>query len=125
VRWKAGSGGAAWSAVTALVGIPAQTAAVRQFPETTQACVNLGSAAGRALSAAPIPEGPMRRMYAMSLAELAKAAADCHAAISVHQDGEETVAVHVDAALLKRGLAELTAGSKTLYTATAEIRTLH
>lgn len=124
VRWKAGAGGAAWAAVTAQVGVPAQIAAVRQYPEARQACVSLGSSAERALGAAPIPYRPMQHMYATSLAELAQAAADCRNAISVHQDGEETVAIHLNKALLNRALAELTAGSKTLYAATADIRTL-
>lgn len=124
VRWKAGSGGAAWAAVTAQVGVPAQIAAVRQYPEARQACVSLGSSAERALGAAPIPYRPMQHMYATSLAELAQAAADCRNAISVRQDGEETVAIHLNKALLNRALAELTAGSKTLYAATADIRTL-
>jgi hypothetical protein len=122
--WKAGPGGAALSAVTAALGTAAQTAAVKQYPATRQACVSLGSRVRTALATPPIPDAAMQRMYAKSLGQLVSAAADCHGAISIRQEGDEDMTIRVNHALLNRALAELATGSKVLYTATAQIRAL-
>jgi hypothetical protein len=122
--WKKGSGGTALSAVTAELGTTTQTAAVRLYPYTRQACMSLGSRVETALAKPPIPDAAMQRMYATSLAELNKAATDCHNAITVRQDGDEDQTIHVDSGQLNRALAELTSASKALYTATAQIRAL-
>lgn len=122
--WKKGSGGAALSAVTAELGTATQTAAVRLYPDTRQACMSLGSRVATALAKPPIPDAAMQRMYATSLAELAKAATDCHSAISVRQDGDEDQTIHVNNGQLDRALTELASASKALYTATAQIRAL-
>ena len=112
------------SAVTTELGTAAQTAAVKLYPDTRQACGRLGSGVETALAASPIPDAAIQRAYATSLATLARAAKDCRGAISVHQEGDEDQAIHVDRGLLNRALAELAAGSKALYTATAQIRAM-
>ena len=66
----------------------------------------------------------MQQLYAKALAGLSRAAADCHAAISIHVDGEDT-AVHVKGPLLDRSRVEFAAASTKLYRATGEIASLH
>jgi hypothetical protein len=63
----------------------------------------------------------MQRAYGRALAGLSQAATTCQQAISVTGDGEDT-AVHVHNTLLSLSRAEFAAGSKLLYTATADIR---
>jgi hypothetical protein len=68
-----------------------------------------------------IPDAAMQRMYGRALAGLSKAAASCQQAITLTEDGEDT-AVHVHRTLLNLSRAEFAAGSKMIYTATADIR---
>jgi len=124
VTWKAGSGGAALTAVTSQLGNATQAGAVKLYPTMRLACTSLSSAIRTAQAAPPIPDGAMQRMYATSLAVLSTAAADCHSAISEHPEGDEEMAAQVNATLMNRAMDEFTAGSKQLYTATAEIRAL-
>jgi hypothetical protein len=88
------------------------------------ACVSLGFSVETAQGAPPIPDAAMQRLYAKVLAGLSSAAADCRNAISAHPQGSEGVTIDLNKALLNQALAEFAAGSKELYTATAEIRTL-
>lgn len=122
-RWKAGPGGKAMAAVTAQMGYSLQGYAVKQYAPMRLACGRLGAAIRVARAAPPIPDIAMQRMYGKALIRLSQAATSCRYAISI-ESGEETVDAHLHRALLKRSLAGLAAGSKMLYTATAEIRTL-
>ncbi|HEX6519268.1 MAG TPA: hypothetical protein VF070_04525 [Streptosporangiaceae bacterium] len=123
-HWTAGSGGAALSAVTAQLGKAAQAGGLKLYAQLRAACANLRSSVQTARNAPPIPDAAMQRLYASTLVGLANAAADCLSAVSVRQAGDEDLQIHVNSALLNRSLAELAVGSKQLYTATAEIRTL-
>jgi hypothetical protein len=124
VRWKEGSGGTALTAVTGRISNATLAGGAKLYPSMRAACVNLGSAIKIAQGAPPIPDGTMQRVYAASLAVLSTAAADCHGAISAHQEGDEVMVADVNKALLSRAMTQFAAGSKELYTATAEIRTL-
>jgi hypothetical protein len=123
-RWTAGSGGAALSAVTTQLGNATQAAGLKLYAEVRAACANLSSSVRTAQGAPPIPDDAMQRLYASTLTGLSIATADCRTAVSVHPVGDEGQAIHVNDALLNRSLAELSTGTKQLYTATAEIRTL-
>jgi hypothetical protein len=63
----------------------------------------------------------MQRVYEKALAKLAKGAAECQAAISLTQDGDESLHVHVNATLLNQSISELAAGSRDIFRSTAEI----
>ena len=122
-RWKTGPGGKAMATVTAQMGYALQGYAVKVYAPMKLACVNLSADIRVARAAPPIPDIAMQRMYSKALTRLSGAAASCRHAISI-ESGEETVDAHLNAALLKRSLAGLAAGSKVLYSATAEIRAL-
>ncbi len=101
-----------------------QAGGVRLYPAMRLACVSLSSNVQTAQAAPPIPDGAMQQFYAKVLTGLSAAAADCRSAISVHPVGDEGMRIDLNKILLNRALAEFAAGSKELYTATAEIRTL-
>ena len=123
-QWTAGPGGAALSAVTAQVGKASQAGGLKSYAQMKAACADLGSSVKTAQGAPPIPYDAMQRLYASALTGLAVAVADCRTAISVRSGDDENLIVHVNSALLNRSATELAAGTKELYTATAEIRTL-
>jgi hypothetical protein len=123
--WKEGRGGIAWSAVTTQLGNAMQAGGVRLYPELRQACISLASSVATAQAAPPIPDGAMQRSYAKALSGLSGAATDCRSAISIRPEGDEGTKVTLNKTLLNRALAEFAAESKKLYTATAEIGTLH
>jgi hypothetical protein len=125
LAWKKGRGGTAWSAVTAQLGNAMQAGGVRLYPEMKQACVLLASSIATAQAAPAIPDSAIQRSYARVLSGLVGAAADCRGAISVRPEGDEGQTIKLDKTLLSRAVAELAAGAKKLYTATAEITTLH
>jgi hypothetical protein len=124
LQWREGPGGVAWSAVTSELGNATQIGGVRLYPQLRQACASLLSSVKTAEADPPIPDGAMQRMYAKVLADLSSAAADCGDAISIGPEGDEGLSVSLHRALLNRALADLSAESKELYTATAEIRIL-
>jgi hypothetical protein len=124
LRWSAGSGGTAWSSVTAQLGSVTQTGGTRLYSQLRLECASLGSSVRTARSAPPIPDKIMQRSYAKVLAGLAIAAADCRDAISVRSVGDEGQQIDVNKVLLNRSLAQFGAESRALYMATAEIRTL-
>jgi hypothetical protein len=123
--WKKGRGGAALSAVTTQLGNAMQAGGVRLYPELRQACVSLAASIATAQAAPAIPDSAMQHSYAGVLSGLSGAAADCRTAISVHAQGDEGLTIKLDKTLLSRALAELAADARKLYTATAEITTLH
>jgi len=122
-RWKSGLGGKAMTAVTAQMGYALQAYGAKLYAPMKLACVRLGADIQTARAGPPIPYAAMQRMYGKALARLSQAAANCRHAISI-RSGEEAVEAHLHSALLQRSLAGLAAGSKVLYTATAEIRAL-
>jgi hypothetical protein len=123
LRWKAGSGGKALTAVVTQMGYALHAAGARLYPEMKLACVRLASDIQAARAEPPIPDASMQRLYGQALAQLSQAAGDCRSAISV-QPGNEAVETHLHNALLNRSRTELATGSKTLYDATAAIRAL-
>lgn len=123
-RWQAGPGGAALAAVSQEMGIAAQSAGMRDYHQMKQACLMLSADISRARAAPPIPDLAMQRRYGRALAALARAAGECRQAISEDHEGDETVRVHLNKALLTRARFGLAAGSATLYDATAAIHNL-
>jgi hypothetical protein len=121
--WQAGSGGAALTTVETQMGNAMQAAGFKLYSPMRLACVSLASGISRAQIGPPIPYDVMQRLYARTLAGLSRAAADCHTAISVRRDGEDTE-THVNGPLLNQARAEFAAMSPKLYTATAEIQAL-
>jgi hypothetical protein len=70
LRWTAGRGGSAWSAVTAQLGNAIQVGAMRLYSDLRLECVSLASSVQTARSAPPIPYEVMERSYAKVLAAL-------------------------------------------------------
>ena len=124
LRWDAGPGGKALAAVGEQMGTAMQSAGLKLYAQMQLACAQLASDVGTARAEPPIPDSAMQRLYAKALAGLSRAAADCHAAISIHIDDESTD-VHLNRPLLNRSRLEFAAASKKLYRATGEIEALH
>ena len=124
LNWDAGPGGKTLASVGEQMGTAMQSAGLKLYAAMKLACAQLASDVSTAQAGPPIPDHAMQRLYAKALAGLSRAAADCHAAISIHADGEDT-AVHVKGPLLNRSRAEFAAASTKLYRATGEIASLH
>ena len=123
LRWEAGPGGKTLAAVRDQMGIAMQSAGLKMYAPMRVACAQLASDIGTAQAGPPIPDHAMQRMYTKTLAGLSRAAADCHTAISIHADGEDS-AVHVNGPRLNRSRMEFAAASTKLYQATGEIESL-
>ena len=123
LRWDAGPGGKTLAAVRDQMGIAMQSAGLKMYAPMRVACAQLASDIGTAQAGPPIPDHAMQRMYTKTLAGLSRAAADCHTAISIHEDGEHTAA-HVNGPRLNRSRMEFAAASTKLYQATGEIESL-
>lgn len=124
LRWDAGPGGKTLAAVAEQMGTAMQSAGLRMYAVMRLACAQLASDVSTARAGPPIPDDAMQRLYARALAGLSRAAADCHTAISIHEDGEDTQ-VHANGPLLSRSRVEFAAASTKLYRATGEIESLH
>jgi hypothetical protein len=124
LRWRAGPGGKALTAVEQQMGTAMQAAGIKSYAPMKTACASLASEIGTAQAAPAIPYGAMQSLYAKALAGLSNAAADCRSAISEHP-GDETVDIHVNQALLSQSRLEFAAMSKKLYRATAQIQSAH
>jgi hypothetical protein len=124
LHWKAGPGGTTLNAVEQHMGSAMQAAGVKLYSTMKLACASLASDVGTAQAGPPIPYAAMQRLYTNALAGLSSAAADCRNAISEHPS-DETVAIHVDEALLNQSRLEFAAMSKKLYRATAQIQSAH
>jgi hypothetical protein len=122
--WNAGHGGAALAAVSGQLGTTLMTHAARQFLLMRQACATLAADVRSAQQSPPIPDTAMETAYKRALAGLGKAAAECRAAISSHQEGVEDVEVHENTALLDEATSGLSTGAKDLYLATETIKTM-
>jgi hypothetical protein len=106
------------------MGTAMQSAGLKLYAAMRRACAQLASDVSAAQAGPPIPDNAMQRLYTMALAGLSRAAADCHTAISIHEDGEHTAA-HVNGPLLNRSRVEFAAASTKLYRATGEIASLN
>ena len=124
LRWRAGPGGKALTAVEQQMGTAMQAAGIKSYAPMKTACASLASEVGTAQAAPAIPYGAMQQLYAKALAGLSNAAADCQSAISEHP-GDETVDIHVNQALLSQSRLEFAAMSKKLYKATGRIPSAH
>ena len=124
LHWKAGPGGTTLNAVEQHMGSAMQAAGVKLYSSMKQDCASLASDVGAAQAGPPIPYAAMQRLYANALTGLSSAAADCRSAISEHPS-DETVAVHVNNALLDQARLEFATMSKKLYRATAQIQSAH
>jgi hypothetical protein len=124
LRWNAGPGGKALAAVTVQLGNVMQAGGLRLYNPMKLACAALAADIRMAQAAPAIPDTTMQRLYAKTLAGLSRATTDCRHAISLKLEGDEDLQTHVHGALVQQSLAEFAAGSKRLYTATAEIRVL-
>jgi hypothetical protein len=120
LSWLSGAGGTNLTAVTSLFGTALQLKGLQQYQLMKSTCTELARSVLTAKAEPPIPVAPMQMVYMQALGELAAGAADCQAAITV-RNGDESLQVHVDAALLGRSVAELAAGSRDLFRSTAEI----
>jgi hypothetical protein len=120
ISWQSGAGGTNLTAVTSLFGTALQLEGLRQYPLMKTTCTELARSVVTAKAEPPIPVASMQMVYLQALGELATGAADCQAAITV-RNGDESLQVHVDTALLGRSAAELAAGSRDIFRSTAEI----
>jgi hypothetical protein len=75
--------------VTRLFGDALQAEGIRQYFEMKSACVQLAHSVSTAEARPQIPVGAMQMLYGKALAELAKGAADCQAAITM-KPGDES-----------------------------------
>lgn len=121
LTWHAGRGGADLATVSSQVGAVLQAGGIRQYNEMKNACGQLVGGVSAAQAGPPIPVAAMQALYAKALAELAKGAADCRAAISTQPDGDETVKTELNATMLHQSTSELSAGADNIFRATAEI----
>jgi hypothetical protein len=121
VTWQFGPGGTHLAAVSSLFGTALQQRGLRQYPLMMETCTQLTHSVSAAQAGPPIPVAAMQTLYGNALAELAKGAADCQAAITVKPDGDENQEVHVGASLLQQSVSELAAGARDIFRSTAEI----
>jgi hypothetical protein len=122
VAWRAGRGGALLAAVSREYGSVTQAAGMRQYASMRFNCAELASGVSAAKAGPPIPAPAMQKLYSRALSELAKAAANCKAAISQRPDGDESLQTHEDPGLFRLANTELSTGAGNLYRATAEIQ---
>ncbi|MGD0377533.1 MAG: hypothetical protein ABSB01_23475 [Streptosporangiaceae bacterium] len=120
ISWQSGPGGTRLAAVTRLFGDALQAGGIRQYVEMKYSCTQLARSVSTAEAGPQIPVAAMQTAYGQALAELAKGAGDCQAAISVRSDGEDQQAV-VTATLFGQSKSELAAGARDIFRSTAEI----
>jgi hypothetical protein len=124
VRWNAGAGGTALTAVSDQLGNATQAAGLRLYTAMRLACSKLATAVSAAKAGPSIPDASLQGWYARALATLTQAAAYCQAGISVHPYGDEDTVTHQNGAMLSRSASAFATGAGELYRATAEIRAL-
>ncbi|HUA27659.1 MAG TPA: hypothetical protein VMC03_02140 [Streptosporangiaceae bacterium] len=122
IAWRSGRGGTLLATVSLEYGSVSQAGGMKQFASMRYNCEQLASSVSAAQAGPRIPDAAMQKLYARALAELATAASHCRAAISQQPDGDESIETHEDPQLFSLTKAELTAGSRDLYRATAEIQ---
>ena len=120
IAWQSGPGGAHLAAVTRLFGDALQAEGVRQYFAMKSACTQLTHSVSTAEAGPQIPVAAMQMLYGKALAELAKGAADCQAAITI-KPGDESPVIAVNATIRQQAAAELAAGARDIFRSTAEI----
>jgi hypothetical protein len=120
IVWQAGPGGKDLAAVTRLFGDALQAGGVRQYVQMRSACVQLTDSVSTAEAGPQIPVAAMQMLYGKALAELAKGASDCQAAITVNS-GNEELGTKVNATMRQQAASELAAGAEDIFRSTAEI----
>ncbi len=120
IAWQSGPGGTRLAAVTRLFGDALQAGGARQYAAMKSACIQLTHSVSAAEAGPQIPVAAMQRLYEKALAELARGAADCQAAITV-KPGDETLGTTVNAAMRQQAASELAAGARDIFRSTAEI----
>ena len=120
VAWQSGPGGTHLAAVTHLFGDALQAGADRQYFEMKSACIQLTHGVSTAEAGPQIPVAAMQMLYGRALAELAKGAADCQAAITMKPEDED-VGTKVNATMRQQAESELAAGARDIFRSTAEI----
>jgi len=120
--WQSGPGGRDLTAVSSRLGQALQASGIRQYSPMKGACAQLASSVAAAKAGPQIPQAAMQNLYAQSLTELAKGAADCRQAISIAPTGDETIQAHVDTATLRKATSEISAGATDVFRSTAEIQ---
>jgi hypothetical protein len=122
IAWQDGTGGKYLAAVTRLFGDALQAGGARQYSQMRSACIQLTGSVSTAEAGPQIPVAAMQILYGKALAELAKGAADCQAAIAIKPTGDaETVGFVVNAAERQKAASELATGAKDIFRSTAEI----
>ena len=110
IAWQDGPGGKHLAAVTRLFGNALQAGGARQYWQMRSACIQLTRSVSTAEAGPQIPVAAMQMLYGKALAELAKGAADCQAAIAVKPTGDdETVGFVVNATKRQQAASELAA----------------
>jgi len=122
--WQAGLGGKDLAAVSRDFGDALQAAGIRQYTQMKNACIQLAGSVTTAQGGPQIPDAAMQNLYAKALADLAKGAADCRAAVTSKPSGDETVETHINGTMLRLSLSELGAGARNVFRSTAEIEIL-
>ena len=120
LAWQSGPGGTDLAAVTRLFGDVLQAGANRQYVQMRFACVQLARSVSTAQAGPQIPVAAMQRLYGTALAELAKGATDCQAAITV-TPGDEELQTNVNGTMRQQAASELAAGAAGIFRSTAEI----
>ena len=120
IAWQSGPGGTHLAAVTRLFADALQAGDVRQYFDMKSACVQLTHGVSTAEAGPQIPVAAMQMLYAKALAELAKGAADCQAAITI-KPGDESPETEVNATMRQQAASELAAGAREIFRSTAEI----
>ena len=120
IVWHSGSGGKYLATVTRLFGNALQAGGERQYMQMRIACTQLTHGVSTAEAGPQIPVAAMQMLYGKALAELAKGAADCQAAITVQRQAED-LGTKVNATMRQRAASELAAGARDIFRSTAEI----
>lgn len=122
--WKAGPGGTALTAIAAQVGTVLMTHDARHFVQMKRECASLAAEVTTAGAAPAIPDPAMQDMYNKALGSLAAGAANCQAAVSSHQEGDEDLITSTNSSLMATAMSQLSVGTRDLYIATWKIRAL-
>jgi len=96
----------------------------RQFVQMKRECVSLAAEVKTAGAAPAIPDPAMQNMYNKALASLAAGTANCQAAVSSHQEGDEDLITSTNSSLMATAMSQLNVGTRDLYIATWKIRAL-
>jgi hypothetical protein len=120
VAWHSGSGGKYLADVTRLFGNALQAGGERQYMGMRIACTQLTHSVSIAEAGPQIPVAAMQSLYGKALAELAKGAADCQAAITL-EPGAEDLGTKVNVTVRQQAASELAAGARDIFRSTAEI----